>query len=269
MRILRHVSELTWPTDKVGFVPTMGAFHDGHLSLMRTAKNDCGYCVASLFVNPTQFGPNEDFAKYPRNEERDFELAESAGVDAIFAPDREEVYRDSETMVKVSGVADGFEGAIRPGHFDGVATVVAKLFGMVRPSDAYFGLKDYQQCRVIASMVKDLFIPVSLHFRDTVRESNGLAMSSRNAYLLGEERDKAAEIYRTLVFVKDHICSGKEIQQAVEEGKARLTGFGFDVQYLAAVNNHMRAIEKSEPDSRLVVAAKLGSVRLIDNIALL
>lgn len=269
MKILRHVSELTWPTDKVGFVPTMGAFHDGHLSLMRTAKNDCGYCVASLFVNPTQFGPNEDFSKYPRNEERDFELAESAGVDAIFAPDREEVYRDSETTVRVGGVAENFEGAIRPGHFEGVATVVAKLFGMVRPSDVYFGLKDYQQCRVIASMVRDLFIPVSLHFRETVRESSGLAMSSRNAYLSAEERERAAEIYRTLQFVKNRINSGNAIPGAIEEGRARLADFGFDVQYLSAVNNHMRTIEKTLADSRLIVAAKLGSVRLIDNIALL
>lgn len=269
MKIVRQVSELTLTTSKVGFVPTMGAFHEGHLSLMRAAKEECGYCVVSLFVNPTQFGPNEDFNKYPRDETRDFGLAESAGVDVIFAPDREEVYGDSQTTVRVSGVTDQFEGAIRPGHFEGVATVVAKLFGMVRPSDAYFGLKDYQQCQVIAAMVRDLFIPVSLHFRNTVREANGLAMSSRNAYLSSEERERASEIYRTLQFVKNRIESGDAVSSAIEEGRDRLASFGFEVQYLAAVNNHMRPIDMPEPGARLIVAVKMGTVRLIDNIAIL
>ncbi len=198
MKIIRSLTELQFSAPRVGFVPTMGALHEGHLSLMRQAKAECGFCVASIFVNPTQFGPNEDFNKYPRDEARDFELAESAGVDAVFCPTVEEVYSGSCTTVRVSGVADRWEGPLRPGHFEGVATVVHKLFGMVRPQVAYFGLKDFQQCRVIAKMVSDLYLPVELVFCETIREPDGLAMSSRNRYLSPEERVIAPKIYEVL-----------------------------------------------------------------------
>ncbi len=269
MRVLRTAAELQWPSARVGFVPTMGAFHEGHLGLMRKAKAETGYCVVSLFVNPTQFGKGEDFSKYPRNEERDFELARSAGVDAVFAPSPEEVYRDSQTVVRVSGVSDLWEGPLRPGHFDGVATVVAKLFGMVGPCEAYFGLKDYQQCCVIDRMVRDLHLPVHLHFEETVREADGLAMSSRNVYLNEEDRPRAAGLYLALQDARKAILSGEEIAEVLQNAHKILSGKGFEVQYFAAVDSLMNSIEAVVPGSRLVTAVRFGGVRLIDNIALL
>lgn len=265
MKIIRAVSELQFDAPKVGFVPTMGALHEGHLSLMRQAKASCGFCVASIFVNPTQFGPNEDFNKYPRDEGRDLELASSAGVDVVFCPSVEEVYGGSCTTVRVSGVTDRWEGPLRPGHFDGVATVVQKLFGMVRPSAAFFGLKDFQQCRVIAKMVRDLYLPVELEFCETVREADGLAMSSRNRYLSPEERAIAPKIHETLVAISRAEIS---LKTGLEEGADKLAGHGFRVEYLAAVNPDMQPIESPEPGARLIIAAWLGKTRLIDNIAL-
>lgn len=268
MRILRTAAELNWTADKVGFVPTMGAFHEGHLALMRKAKKETGFCVVSLFVNPTQFGKNEDFDKYPRNEDRDFSMAESAGVDAIFAPSTAEVYRDSSTVVQVRGVADLWEGALRPGHFDGVATVVAKLFGLVRPTDAYFGLKDYQQCQVIRAMVRDLFIPVQLHLEETVREPTGLAMSSRNVYLSEDARARASLLSKTLQLARDQIATGEPISTALQIGSKMLAEAGMEVQYFAAVNPAMQPIEQVTSPSRLIAAVRLDGVRLIDNVAL-
>jgi len=267
MKIVREVKDLSWPTARVGFVPTMGAFHEGHLALMRKAKEECGYCVVSLFVNPTQFGKGEDFDKYPRNEQRDFELAESAGVDVIFAPSTDAMYLNSQTVVRVHGVTELWEGPLRPGHFEGVATVVAKLFGMVRPTDAYFGLKDYQQCRVIDRMVADLHLPVQLHFEETVREADGLAMSSRNVYLDRKLRAVAPTLQQTLVNVKLAIQQGLPIDEAIAEGISALNNAGFEPQYLAAVDSNMSPLTQIG-EGRLIVAAKLGPVRLIDNIAL-
>src|SRR5579885_3358299 len=157
----------------VGFVPTMGAFHAGHLALMQDARKDCETLVVSLFVNPTQFGPNEDFTKYPRDEAKDASLAESSGVDILFAPDVQEMYRGDQTVVSVPGVSERWEGAHRPGHFDGVATVVCKLFHIVGPDFAVFGLKDLQQCAVIRKMVEDLDMPIRLRLLPTIRESDG------------------------------------------------------------------------------------------------
>lgn len=268
MKILRSASELIWPTASVGLVPTMGAFHEGHLSLMRRAKESCGYCVISLFVNPTQFGKGEDFDNYPRNEQRDFELAEAAGVDAIFAPSADEMYRDSCTVVTVGGVTDLWEGPLRPGHFDGVATVVAKLFGIIRPSDAFFGLKDYQQCRVIDRMVRDLHLPLRLHFEETVRESDGLAMSSRNVYLDPEQRAQAPKLHEILQSTRQEILAESDINEAIAKGRAALETAGFDVQYLAAVDPNMMPVSTMRSEARLIVAAKFGRIRLIDNIAI-
>ncbi|MEQ1824078.1 MAG: pantoate--beta-alanine ligase [Fimbriimonadaceae bacterium] len=265
MRVFRSVAELQFDAPKVGFVPTMGALHEGHVSLMRRAKLECGFCVASIFVNPTQFGPNEDFNKYPRDEARDFELAKSAGVDAVFCPSVESVYNGSTTTVRVGGVTDLWEGPLRPGHFEGVATVVHKLFGMVRPTIAYFGLKDFQQCCVIAKMVSDLYLPIELVFCETVREPDGLAMSSRNRYLSQEERALAPRIYAVLNQVSG---STSGLSEALLEGRTALQNIGFRVEYLAAVNTVMQPIETREPNSRLIVAAWLGTTRLIDNIAL-
>lgn len=268
MKVLRTAAELTWPVTRVGFVPTMGAFHEGHLTLMRKAKAEVGYCVVSLFVNPTQFGKGEDFTKYPRDEHRDFEMARAAGVDAVFAPSAEEVYGDSKTLVQVSGVSDLWEGPIRPGHFDGVATVVAKLFGMVGPCEAYFGQKDFQQCCVIQRMVLDLHLPVRLHFEDTIRESDGLAMSSRNVYLSPEDRKIAPLIYANLIAAKNAINAGEPIDNAIQNSLNILREAGFEVQYFAAVDQFMNPLDSLAPGSRLITAVRIGGVRLIDNIAL-
>jgi pantoate--beta-alanine ligase len=267
MKIARSILELDFSQSPVGFVPTMGALHEGHLSLMRRAKDECGACVASIFVNPTQFGPNEDFDKYPRDEARDFELCKAAGVDAVFCPTVTEMYNGSCTTVRVTGVADLWEGPLRPGHFEGVATVVHKLFGMVRPSHAYFGLKDFQQCRVIAKMTADLYLPIKLVFCETVRESDGLAMSSRNRYLSADERAIAPQIHATL---QDISCGARAaaLPTLLEQGKTYLTNAGFRVEYLAAVNREMEPIESPEPEARLIVAAWLGRTRLIDNLGL-
>ncbi|MEQ1936459.1 MAG: pantoate--beta-alanine ligase, partial [Fimbriimonadaceae bacterium] len=211
------------------------------------------------------FGPNEDFSRYPRDENRDLDLASSAGVDVMFCPSVDEVYGGSCTTVKVSGVADRWEGPLRPGHFEGVATVVHKLFGMVRPSAAFFGLKDYQQCRVIAKMVSDLYLPVELVFCETVREQDGLAMSSRNRYLSPEERAIAPKLHETLVAISRAQIS---LKTGLEEGAKKLGGLDFRVEYVAAVNPDMQPIESPEPGARLIAAAWLGKTRLIDNIAL-
>lgn len=246
----------------------MGAFHEGHLELMRTAKQECAFAVVSLFVNPTQFGPHEDFDKYPRNEERDFAMATEAGVDVMFAPDSAEMYPKVGTMVHVQGVSARWEGAYRAGHFDGVATVVAKLFNIVRPTHAYFGLKDYQQCAVIGQMVRDLNFALELRLLDTVRENDGLAMSSRNAYLDADERRTAAELYATLNQSSDQLRRGLPADQVLRSGSNRLSALGFEVHYYALVDDvTLEPSDEAKAGSRIVAAAKLGQTRLIDNIS--
>ena len=269
MIVVRTTKALDLPWgNPIGLVPTMGAFHDGHLSLMRAAKAECGFCVCSLFVNPTQFGPSEDFENYPRDEERDFRLAREAGVDVMFAPSTEEMYAGSTTTVRVAGVSSRWEGEIRPGHFDGVATIVAKLFHCIRPTHAFFGLKDFQQCSVIKTMVHDLQFPLNLMLLETIREADGLAMSSRNAYLLEEERAIAPELNRTLVQVSEKLAKGTNIEGALSEGRAYLNDVGFDVQYLALVDSvTLEPVISYVENARLIAAAKLGRTRLIDNIA--
>lgn len=271
MRVARFKSELTWPEARtVGFVPTMGAFHEGHLSLMRAAKADCGFVVASLFVNPTQFGPSEDFHRYPRDEERDFALAREAGVDVMFAPSVEEVYPRKTTVVHVSRVTERWEGAHRPGHFDGVATVVAKLFNMVRPHFAYFGLKDFQQCAVLRRMVEDLDIPVALKLLPTIREPDGLPMSSRNVYLDATSRLRAPMLYEALRNcarrIRAHPADGTIAATATHQAISGLEEAGFKVDYLSLVDaQSLDPLEVPAPDSRVIVAASIGGVRLIDN----
>lgn len=252
-----------------GFVPTMGAFHEGHLELMRRAKAETGFCAISLFVNPTQFSAGEDFDRYPRQEERDFEMAQRAGVDLVFAPTPEEMYAGGSTTVKAGSVAKRWEGERRPGHFDGVATVVAKLFHIVRPQKAYFGEKDYQQCRVLAQMVADLDMPVELVFCETVREPDGLAMSSRNAYLSEGERVAAPALYRmlseTAQLLRLHELKAENI---LRDAVNFLGSVGFQTDYLAWVDGEtLEPIFDFREDSRLLAAAKLGSTRLIDNCA--
>lgn len=253
-----------------GLVPTMGAFHEGHLSLMRTAKADTGLCAVSLFVNPTQFGKNEDLSRYPRPFERDVQLAESVGVDVLFAPSVEEMYADRPTMVSVPFLTDKWEGAYRPGHFDGVATVVLKLFNQFRTGRAYFGQKDLQQCLVIAKMVRDLNVPINLVFEPTVRESDGLAMSSRNVYLSPEERAAAVQLPRSLDALSQKLSASSSfplnIQELITEEKDNLAKAGFDVDYLALVDlATLDAVSHAEGATALIAAAKIGKTRLIDN----
>lgn len=253
----------------VGCVPTMGAFHEGHLALMRQARKECASVVVTLFVNPTQFGPNEDLSRYPRQEEVDTRLAESAGVDLLFIPSAEEMYPRRTTRVCVEEVTSLWEGALRPGHFEGVATVVLKLFNIVRPDVAYFGLKDLQQCAVIRRMVEDLDVPISLRFVETVRDSDGLALSSRNTYLSPEARAIAPEIFRSIALAAQAIGQQQDVDMAIERAVAALTAQGIAVEYLSLVDPiTMSPIDRLESGCRLIVAARLDGVRLLDNVGI-
>jgi pantoate--beta-alanine ligase len=255
---------------RTGFVPTMGALHEGHLSLIRHAATENDRVVVSIFVNPTQFGPQEDFHKYPRPFERDCELAVGAGAQIIFSPTVEEMYPSNPSLIHIPVVTDTFEGAHRPGHFDGVATIVSKLFNIVNPTKAYFGMKDLQQCAVIRKLVNDLNHRVEVDFRDTLRESNGLAMSSRNAYLSPSDRAIAPKIYQILCQSKSDLLRGFEPKSVLESALASLNDFGFSVDYFELVNwSDMQPTETISDDSFLVVAARLGKTRLIDNLKII
>jgi pantoate--beta-alanine ligase len=258
-------------TGRVALVPTMGAFHEGHLQLMRRARAAADQVVVSLFVNPLQFGPTEDLSRYPRPFDRDTRLAEVEGADVLFAPDANEMYRSNPTVVRVAEVAETYEGARRPGHFEGVATIVLKLFNIVRPDVAVFGLKDLQQCVVVRRMVEDLDVPVSLLFEETVRESDGLAMSSRNAYLSPAERALAPRIYEELSRCRDLVRSFPDEEKLhvreLEASRVRLTELGFEIDYLDLVDvNRMRPAASSEAERAIVMAARIGNTRLIDNV---
>ena len=221
----------------IGFVPTMGFLHDGHLSLVDVARQSgASFIVVSIFVNPMQFGPTEDFSRYPRDERRDTQLLESKQVDLLFLPDVEAMYPSgSQTIVRVAGVSIPLEGARRPGHFDGVATVVLKLFNIVMPDVAAFGRKDAQQCAVIERMVRDLDVPVRLIFGETVREEDGLAMSSRNSYLSSDERKIAPVLHRALRAGEEAVTHGIHEVKGIEKLMRRVAE-GIDVDYLAVVD---------------------------------
>jgi pantoate--beta-alanine ligase len=270
LTIVKHIADLEHPTDlTTGFVPTMGAFHEGHLQLMRRAKEENDRCVVSLFVNPTQFGKNEDFSKYPRNLERDAELAASAGVDVLFTPTPEEVYPRPSSIIHVPKVTERWEGEHRPGHFDGVATVVCKLFNMVRPTISYFGLKDLQQCMVVQRMTEDLNLPYALKFEPTVREPDGLAMSSRNAYLTEEHRAIAPMIYRELVRCREALVAGSDAAKELERSRQALKNAGFSVDYFELVElPEMNPVPACAAHCAIIVTARLGTTRLLDNIPL-
>ena len=273
MKVYRAIADLDLDrTKSIALVPTMGAFHEGHLHLMREARKLANLVVVSLFVNPTQFRAGEDFEKYPRDEAGDFELADSVGVDAMFAPSVEEVYPAKTTKVHVGGLSESWEGAHRPGHFDGVATVVAKLFNICRPDFAVFGWKDFQQCRVIQSMVEGLNFPVALHFEPTVREADGLALSSRNRYLSSQERVVAPLLYATLCRVASDVRGASdegEVSRFIDAGRRELTAAGFVLDYFEMVDSAtLDAVRSVESWNRLIVAGRLGSTRLIDNISL-
>ena len=253
----------------LGFVPTMGALHEGHLSLVRRARLECDTVVASIFVNPLQFAPGEDFAKYPRTFEDDCRLLEVERVDVLFAPDAAEMYPNgSLTIVTVSDVGDRLDGASRPGHFTGVATVVAKLFHVVGPTRAYFGQKDAAQLAVLRQMIRDLNFDVDLVGCAIVRDSDGLALSSRNRYLSPMEREQALVLHRTLLGLEQMIAAGeRQSGTLVRSGMETLnTGAGVRVDYLAVVDaNTLLPVTSVERGTLVAVAAYVGSTRLIDN----
>ncbi|HEY0996821.1 MAG TPA: pantoate--beta-alanine ligase [Gemmatimonadaceae bacterium] len=256
----------------IGFVPTMGAFHDGHLSLMRRARAECGFVVVSVFVNPTQFNEAKDFEGYPRDEGRDAAMARGEGVDLLFAPTPEVMYPAGfATMVELSGVTEPLEGAQRgPLHFRGVATVVSKLFNIVQPDVAYFGQKDAQQALVVRRMVQDLDFPVRVAVCPTVREPDGLAMSSRNVRLSPEERGQALALKRGLDAAAAVIASGARDRASVERaGTAAMRAAGVTPEYFAAVDaSTLQPAEVVRGELLLAVAARVGPVRLIDNLLL-
>ncbi len=278
MQTLTTVAELranvrAWKRDglRVGFVPTMGNLHAGHFSLVDLAKQHADRVVASVFVNPTQFGPNEDFARYPRTLDADAAGLVEHGCDLLFAPTLDEMYPDgaaNAVLIRVPGITAILDGAHRPGHFDGVATVVARLFNMVQAEVAVFGQKDYQQVQVIRQLVRDLAFAIDVVAAPTARADDGLALSSRNQYLSPSDRAIAPEIHRTLLAMRDAARAGHALAATEAEAIKRLTDAGFEVDYA-----EIRRADLGEPvagqGDRLValVAARLGNTRLIDNLA--
>ena len=277
MKIVRTVSALREEVamarmegSRIGLVPTMGAFHEGHLSLMRRARERCGLVVVSLFVNPTQFNEQADLDRYPRDEQRDAEMAESVGVDLLFTPSVAEVYPHGfATTVEVSGLSEPLEGAMRgTAHFRGVATVVAKLFNMAQPDDAFFGQKDAQQALLIRRMARDLDFPVYVEVCPTIREADGLAMSSRNALLDPASRRRATTLSRALLAVQDAVAKGeRDADRAIAAGRAVLEADAIEPEYLAAVSAEtLEPVKVISGEVLVPVAARIGGVRLIDNV---
>ncbi|OCZ57015.1 pantoate--beta-alanine ligase [Acinetobacter seifertii] len=252
----------------IGFVPTMGNLHEGHLTLVREAKKLCDVVVVSIFVNPTQFGPGEDFDNYPRTLEQDSRLLADVGCDIVFAPSVEQMYGTQPrlTNISVSQITDDLCGSSRPGHFDGVALVVTKLFNIVQPNYAFFGQKDYQQLAVIRQFVQDLNIPLEVIGVPIVRAGDGLALSSRNGYLTPEQRQKAPVIYQGLKQAEEQLHQGKDLQQVLADLKTLLTDNGFVVDYVEARQSNLLPVTQFDRNIVLFVAAKLGGTRLIDNL---
>lgn len=256
----------------VGLVPTMGALHDGHLALVGACRASCARTVVTLFVNPAQFGPSEDLARYPKREAEDTEILRSLGVDLLYAPPVSEVYRSGfATRITVGGLAERLEGAHRPDHFSGVATVVAKLLLQARPQRAFFGEKDFQQLQVVRRMAADLDIPAQIVGVETVREPDGLALSSRNEFLSPAERAVAPALYRTLSAVAMAVAGGAQCQAEAARGAEALIAAGFGkIDYLAVVDaESFEPIAKlTRRPARVLAAGFLGKTRLIDNVAI-
>ncbi|KQU52926.1 pantoate--beta-alanine ligase [Sphingomonas sp. Leaf339] len=275
MRTVRDLEELReiiagWRAEgaRVALVPTMGALHAGHMALIETARRGGTKVVASIFVNPRQFGPNEDLSRYPRREAADARLLTEHGCDLLWAPGVETMYPDGfATSIAVSGISDGLDGAARPGHFDGVATVVAKLFNQVRPDVACFGEKDFQQLAVIRRLVIDLDIGVEIVGVPTQRDDDGLALSSRNIYLDDGERVRAVALPRALGIAARAIGRGEDVGAALADAEATLTTAGFAVDYVELVDAESLAPNPAaDRPRRLLAAARMGTTRLIDNI---
>lgn len=276
MRIIRttagirsSIDEARQQNDTVGLVPTMGAFHKGHLSLMRRAREHNDLVVVSLFVNPTQFGPGEDLDDYPRDEARDAALAEQQGVDILFVPPASEIYPDGfATSIHVAGITEVLDGAIRgASHFDGVATVVTALLGIVRPDVAYFGQKDAQQLLVVRRVVRDLHLGVRIEACPIIREPDGLAMSSRNVYLDADARPRATALNRALdAAARVHAAGERDAERIVDVARRVLADAGVTPEYLELRDSRdLRALDRVDDDALLAVAAKIGAARLIDN----
>jgi pantoate--beta-alanine ligase len=255
---------------RLGFVPTMGALHEGHLSLVRAAKASCDVAAASIFVNPTQFGPNEDLARYPRSFERDCDMLEREGVELVFAPTVEEMYpAGAVTWVTVEGLSDRLDGRSRPGHFRGVTTVVAKLFHIVEPDAAFFGQKDAAQIAIVRRMVRDLNLPVEIVACPIVREADGLAMSSRNAYLDPGQRKQALVLHRSLERVRDLVQAGeRDAGRMVAAGRGEFAGESMvRLDYFEIVNpDTLDPVEDVSGGALVAAAASVGGTRLIDNL---
>jgi len=277
MEILKKKSQVRELVNKerskkqiIGFVPTMGYLHQGHLSLIKKAKNDGCFTIVSIFVNPLQFGPSEDFQRYPRDTERDLKLLKEANADAVFIPSDEEMYNSNHlTFVNVSKLSEKLEGSFRPGHFAGVCTVCAKLFNIVQPDRAYFGWKDAQQLIIIRKMVRDLDFNISIVPVATVREEDGLAASSRNVYLSPDQRKKALVLSRALQKIEQMIKFESIIDAnlLIEEGKKIIKSEDVELQYLEAVElENLERVEKIRKNTGILGAIKVGNVRLIDNL---
>ncbi|MEO8737493.1 MAG: pantoate--beta-alanine ligase, partial [Edaphobacter sp.] len=274
MRIVEKVNEMRQLSRELrtgrgllGFVPTMGALHEGHLSLVRRARSECAAVAASIFVNPLQFGPNEDFVQYPRTFDGDCDRLASEGVVLLFAPSASEMYPgDAVTKVSVEGVSDRLDGASRPGHFTGVATVVTKLFHVVNPDRAYFGQKDAAQLAVLRQMVRDLNFPIEIVGCPIVRDADGLALSSRNKYLSATERVRALTLRRALLGIEAMIAGGERAsERLVQEGMRILHAeSGVKPDYVAVVNAQtLLPVTRVEPETLVAVAAWVGETRLI------
>lgn len=256
---------------KIGVVPTMGALHKGHLSLVKKAQEDCKFVIVTIFVNPTQFNSQNDLSSYPRCESNDLAQLSILGVDAVFVPDVDEIYPEGHsTKITVGGISNRLEGEMRPGHFDGVATVVAKLFGITRADRGYFGEKDWQQLQVVCNLVQDLNIPIEITGCPTHREDNGLALSSRNRLLTPEGHKTAASLVGAMREAARNINSGAAIAPTLQEAGTKILKAGFEtVEYLELRDGlTLEPLSQPLPSARLLAAAWLEGVRLIDNIAL-
>jgi pantoate--beta-alanine ligase len=278
MQVIRHITEMQALAEslrkqgkRIGVVPTMGYLHEGHVSLIKLAREKNDVVITTLFVNPTQFGPNEDFERYPRNFERDQEVADQAGTDVLFSPESNEMYPAGyATIVEVEGVSSILEGKFRPTHFRGVTTVVAKLLSITKPHEAVFGGKDAQQAFLIRRMVKDLNLDVQILVAPTVRELDGLALSSRNAYLTQDERSRATALYRSLQYAEKRVSQGERSATRLRSEMAEILSASrpTKVDYVAFVDpKSFKEVELAEPPSVLVaLAVWFGSTRLIDNM---
>jgi pantoate--beta-alanine ligase len=273
MRVIKTIAEMRQARKEskktLGFVPTMGYLHEGHLSLVRQAKTENKVVAVSIFVNPTQFGPKDDFKSYPRDTKRDLRMLEPF-TDFVFMPSDDEMYpADYDTWVEVKGITDVLEGAARPGHFRGVSTVVAKLFNIIEPSKAYFGQKDAQQIAVIRKMVNDLDMNLKVITCPTIRESDGLAMSSRNTYLSPEQRRGAPVLYKALLLAKERVASGEWDASAIRKEMTQLIQKEplADIEYISIADNEtLKEIHRVKCPALVSLVVRLGRTRLIDNI---